>query len=103
MASILAGHEEPLFKAAVQTSPAMIDAGDGASAKIPVMMLASGDENADEVKAYDDSLKVPKHVEIFDGQVHGFMSARADLKDGQVKAEYERGYKLSLEFFHKYL
>ncbi|XXG96609.1 hypothetical protein Hte_002897 [Hypoxylon texense] len=103
MASILAGHEEPLFKAAVQTSPAMIDAGDAANVKIPMMLLASGDETGEEVKAYDDSLSVPKHVEIFDGQVHGFMSARADLKDSKVKAEYERGYKLSLEFFHKHL
>lgn len=103
MASILAGHEEPLFKASVQTSPAMIDAGDAANVKIPMMLLASRDGTTKEVKAYDDSLKVPKHVEIFDGQVHGFMSARADLKDSQVKAEYERGYKLSLEFFHKHL
>ncbi|KAI1772381.1 alpha/beta-hydrolase [Hypoxylon cercidicola] len=103
VASILAGHEEPLFKAAIQTSPARIDANDAANVKIPMMMLASKDETAEEVKAYDESLKVPKHVESFDSQLHGFMSARADLKDSQVKTEYERGYKLSLEFFHKYL
>ncbi|KAI1762506.1 alpha/beta-hydrolase [Hypoxylon sp. FL1150] len=103
MASVLACDEEPLFKVAVHTSPAMIDAGDGANVKISVMLLASKDESAEEVKAYGDSLKVPKHVGVFDDQVHGFMSARADLKDAQVKAQYERGYKLSLEFFHRHL
>ncbi|KAI0180958.1 alpha/beta-hydrolase [Hypoxylon sp. FL1284] len=103
VASILAGDEEPLFKAVVQTSPTRADAADAAKVKIPAMLLASGDEDAEEIKAYGEGLRVPKHVEFFDGQVHGFMSARADLKDAQVRAEYERGYKMSLEFFHRYL
>ncbi|OTB08376.1 hypothetical protein M426DRAFT_19047 [Hypoxylon sp. CI-4A] len=103
MASILAGSEQPLFKVAVQTSPAMIDAGDAANVKIPMMLLASKDETAGDVAKYDEALKVPKHIEIFEDQVHGFMSARGDLKDDKVKAEYERGYKLALGFFHDHL
>jgi len=62
-------------------------------------MLASKDEPADDVKKYDENLKVTKHVETFD-MPHGFMSARGDLKDPQGKKEYERGYQIALTFFH---
>ncbi|KAI0098953.1 alpha/beta-hydrolase [Hypoxylon sp. NC0597] len=103
MASILAGEERPLFKAAVQTSPAMIDPSDAANVKIPMMILASEEETAEDVKKYEENLKVPKHIEMFEDQVHGFMSARANLKDDKAKAEYERGYKLALGFFRDYL
>ncbi len=41
------------------------------------------------MKEYEESLSVPSHVERLDDQVHGFMSARADLKDYKVKAGYE--------------
>ncbi|KAI0449518.1 Alpha/Beta hydrolase protein [Xylaria acuta] len=103
MASIVAGDEPGLFKAAVQTSPAQVDADDAARVKIPTMMLASGGESEEEVKQYEQSLTVINHVERFDDQVHGFMSARADLKNDRVKAEYERGYALALGFFHEHL
>jgi len=81
----------------------MIDAADAAAVTIPVCMLASEDEKAEEVAAWDAALKVEKHVETFGDQIHGFMSARADLKDEKVKKEYERGYRIFLEFFGKYL
>ncbi|GAP89704.1 putative dienelactone hydrolase family protein [Rosellinia necatrix] len=103
MASMMASDEPGLFKAAVQTSPAQIDADDAARVRIPTMLLASKNESADLVKAYGESLSVPSHVEMFNDQVHGFMSARADLEDDRVKAEYERGYALSLKFFHEHL
>lgn len=100
MTSLIAGKEGSRFQAAVQTSPAMVDPGDAANVKIPMMMLASKEEPAEDVKKYDEALKVTKHVETFGDQVHGFMSARADLKNSKVKQEYERGYKLALQFFH---
>ncbi|KAJ8127004.1 hypothetical protein O1611_g6633 [Lasiodiplodia mahajangana] len=103
MASIAAGDEPGLFKAAVQTSPARIDAKDGALVKIPTMMLASQGESAESVEEYEKSLSVPHHVERFEDQTHGWMSARAGLKDDRVKAEYERGYALALQFFHEHL
>ncbi|KAI1502760.1 putative hydrolase [Biscogniauxia marginata] len=103
MASLLAGEDPGLFRAAVQTSPAMIDAGDATNVKIPTMILASEEEAEADVRKYEANLKVAKHIEIFSDQVHGFMSARADLKDAKVKAEYERGYKLALGFFHEHL
>ena len=66
-------------------------------------MLASKGENADEVVAFYEALTTPKAVHVFDDQVHGWMSARADLKDPRAKAEYERGYKIALEFFGEHL
>ncbi|KAI1180093.1 dienelactone hydrolase [Nemania sp. FL0916] len=103
MASIVAGDEPALFKAAVQTSPARIDANDAAQVKIPTMLLASQGESAESVKEYDENLKVSKYVERFEDQVHGFMSARADLKIERVREEYERGYGLALDFFRTHL
>lgn len=102
MASLISGKAN-VFKAAVQTSPAMVDPGDAEKTVIPMMMLASMDEPKEDVEKYDAALTVPKHVETFSDQVHGFMSARGDLNDSKGKAEYERGYQLALEFFHKHL
>ena len=102
LASLLAG-KSTVFKAAVQTSPALIDPVDAEKAQIPMMLLASKDEPAKDVKAYDEKLTVPKHVETFDDQVHGWMSARGDMVDATGKAGYERGYQLSLAWFHKHL
>ena len=91
------------FKAAAQTSPAMVDPKDAEKISIPMCVLASKDEPADDVKKYEQNLKGVKHVETFDTQLHGFMSARADFKDQGVLKEYERGYKTVLTFFHENL
>ncbi|KAI0549460.1 Alpha/Beta hydrolase protein [Xylaria curta] len=103
MASMVGGDEPGLFKVAVQTSPAAIDAEEGARVKIPTMLLASNGESAADVKQYEERLTVPKYVERFNDQLHGWMSARADLKDDRVKSEYERGYALALKFLHEHL
>ena len=87
----------------MQTSPSDVDAEDAKKVTIPMMMLASKDEPADAVKAYGEALTVPKHVETFETQIHGWMSARADLADAKVREEYERGYRLALGWFNKYL
>ena len=98
--SLIAGKPNTAFKAAVQTSPAMVSPEDAEKVTIPMCMLASKEEPVDDVKKYDEALKVKKHIETFDTQIHGFMSARADLSDESVKKEYERGYKVALTFFH---
>lgn len=79
----------------------MVDPADAQGLTIPFVMLASGDEPAEDVKKFEDALKVPKHVEIFGDQIHGWMAARADLSQDRVKAEYQRGYKTVLEFLGK--
>lgn len=101
MASILAS--EQTFKAAVQTSPALIDEADAKNVVVPMMMLLSKDESTTDAQAYEAALTVPKHVTTFESQIHGFMSARADLEDETVKKEYEQGYLLALNWFREHL
>lgn len=98
MVSLIGGRETK-FKAGVQTSPAMVDPADGEKLTIPMCILASEEEPADAVAKYESNMKVKKHVETFKN-LHGFMSARADLKDEYQKEAYERGYKVALTFFH---
>lgn len=62
-------------------------------------MLASGDESAEDVKKFEAALTVPKYVETFPDQIHGWMAARSDLSSSRVKEEYIRGYKTVLTFF----
>jgi dienelactone hydrolase len=102
MVSLASGPGTP-FKAAAQSSPAMIDPKDAEKVSIPMCMLASKNEPADDVKKYEQALKGVKHVEIYETQIHGFMSARGDLKEKEVLKEYERGYKTVLTFFHNTL
>ncbi|KAL9108038.1 MAG: hypothetical protein Q9227_007144 [Pyrenula ochraceoflavens] len=100
--SLISGQGTP-FKAAVETSPAMVDPADAEKVTIPLMMLASKDEPAEDVQKFEANLKVKKHVETFGDQLHGFMSARGDLNDAGVKKEYERGYMRALSFFHEHM
>ncbi|OGE47839.1 hypothetical protein PENARI_c036G09081 [Penicillium arizonense] len=102
IAALASGTDNKLFKAAVQCHPAMVDANDAKAVNIPMAMLASGDEPAQDVKDFEANLKVPKHVETFSTQIHGWMAARADLENPEVRKEYERGYKTVLEFFHQH-
>jgi dienelactone hydrolase len=102
LASLISGSDSP-WKAAVSSSPARIDPSDAEKCTIPFATLASKDENADEVKAFHEALTIPKAMHIFEDQVHGWMSARADLKDDRMKAEYERGYQITLDFFAEHL
>ena len=91
------------FAVASCVHPAMVDPEEAKDIKIPLILLASKDEPEDDVNKYVENLSGPKHSEIFKDQVHGWMAARADLKDSNVKNEYERGYKLLLEFYAKHL
>ena len=81
----------------------MVDPEDAKGFTIPVCMLPSGDEDKDAVKGFQENLKVENHVETFGDQVHGWMAARGNLEDEKVKGEYERGYTVLLDFFHKHL
>ena len=87
----------------MSSSPARIDPKDAEKCTVPFAMLASKDENSDEVMKFHEALPTKKVVHIFDDQIHGWMSARADLKDDKVKAEYERGYEIALDFFGEHL
>ena len=81
----------------------MVDGADAAKIKVPLIMLASGDEPAEDVKKFEEGLTGPKHVEIFKDQIHGWMAARSDLENPRVKEEYIRGYETVLKFLSKHL
>ncbi|KAL8958594.1 MAG: hypothetical protein Q9193_004376, partial [Seirophora villosa] len=91
-----------LFSAAAEVHPAMVDPEEAKGVKIPLCMLASGDENSEDVEKFKDNLNVDKRVETFKDQIHGWMAARGDLKNERVKSEYERGYGILLDFYNKH-
>ncbi|KAF2720113.1 dienelactone hydrolase family protein-like protein [Polychaeton citri CBS 116435] len=102
LVALTSGDKTP-WAAAIQTSPAYVSAADAEKVTVPMALLASQDEPADAVKDFDAALNVPKHIETFEGQIHGWMSARANLKDDVVRKEYERGYQVALTFFGEHL
>jgi len=91
------------FKAAAACHPAMVDPADAPKVTIPIALLPSKDEDKDAVTKYGEELKVKGLIEWFPTQIHGWMAARSNLEDPEVKKEYERGYKLLLDFFHEHL
>lgn len=102
VANLVVG-KESIFKVAAQAHPAMLDPSDAKNITVPIAVLASKDEDPKAVKGYEENLKVPNHVETFPTQIHGFMAARADLENPEVRKEYERGYQTVLSFFHEHL
>jgi len=64
------------FKAAAEVHPALVDRKDAPHITIPILMLASQDEEPEEVEAFKKGLKVAHHVEFYADQVHGWMGAR---------------------------
>lgn len=92
-----------LFSASAEVHPAMVDPNDAKGITVPLCLLASKDENPDDVKKFKENLVVNNFVETYDDQLHGWMAARATLEDPKVKSEYERGYKRLLDFYHEHL
>lgn len=88
---------------AVQSSPAKMDAEDAKALTIPFGTLASQGEDKDVVEAFDKAQTTPKMVHRFHDRVHGFMSARSNLKEPEEVKAYEKGYQLTLDFFDKHL
>ena len=91
------------FSAVAEVHPAMVDPADAKGIKVPLCMLASGDEDATAVSEFGKTLSVENHVETFGDQIHGWMAARGDLENEKVRKEYERGYQVLLDFYRKYL
>lgn len=102
IASLSAGKDNKIFKAAVQCHPAMVDPNDAKQVNIPMAMLASKDEPAADVQGFKANLQVPNHIETFPSQIHGFMAARGNLEDEEVRKEYQRGYQTVLSFLQQH-
>jgi dienelactone hydrolase len=69
--SLLTSQENGHFKVGAECHPAMLDPKDAERVKVPLAILASKDEDANDVKNFEASLKVAKHVETYGDQVHG--------------------------------
>ncbi len=98
----MTSHSSNPFAIGAECHPAMVDPAEAAGIKVPLVLLASKEEPHDKVAQFEAKLAGPKHVETFKDQIHGWMAARADLKDERVKEEYGRGYKTVLDFFGKH-
>jgi len=100
--SLTTGKDTP-FKVAAVAHPAMVDPKEAEAITVPFALLPSKDEPKDDVEAFAKNLKVDHIVEYYPDQIHGFMGARADLKDENVKKNYQKGYETVLNWFHKHL
>lgn len=100
--SLTSGAGTP-WKVAAQCHPGRLSADDAAKVTIPMCILASNEENSKDVEAFDKALTVEKHVETFETQIHGWLSARGDLEDENVNKEYLRGYELLSGWFGKHI
>lgn len=58
------------FSAVAEVHPALVDPSDAGKITVPLCMLASKDENPDDVKKFKEGLKVENHVETFGDQLH---------------------------------
>jgi hypothetical protein len=81
----------------------MVDANDAAAITIPIAMLPSGDEPKEDVQKWQEAIKVKHVVEWFPNQIHGWLTARANLSDPAVEADYKKGYEYLLNWFHENL
>lgn len=99
----LSAGDGTLFKVGVQVHPAFVDPKDAEKVTIPMALLASKDESAEDVQAFQKALKTPNLVETWSTQIHGWMAARGDLADPEVKKEYENGYKTVVSFLHEHM
>jgi len=88
------------FKAAAACHPAMVDANDASGVTIPYAMFPSKDEPKEDIEKWQANIKVKNVVRWWPNQIHGFMAARADLKDEKVKEDYQKAYEELLSFFH---
>ncbi|KAH8664362.1 dienelactone hydrolase family protein [Xylariales sp. PMI_506] len=92
--------------AAGTAHPARLEVADAEALMAPYICLASDGEPADVVAQYAEVLSKPGKtgvVETYHGMFHGWMGARAKLGDEKNRAEYERGYNQTAEFFAKHL
>ncbi|KAL1992855.1 hypothetical protein VTN49DRAFT_3611 [Thermomyces lanuginosus] len=101
--SLTAGEQNKTFKAAAQVHPAFLDPEDAKKVDIPMAVLASKDEDPAAVQGYEANLKVPKYVETYPDMIHGWMGARSNLEDPEVRKQYQRGYETLLKFFCEHL
>ncbi|KAI9711046.1 MAG: hypothetical protein M1820_002484 [Bogoriella megaspora] len=91
------------FKVGAACHPAMVDPKDAEGAAVPIALLPSKDEPKEDVEKWEKTIKQKSLVKWYPDQVHGFMAARADLTDDNVRKNYEDGYQVLLDWFGQHL
>ncbi|OIW33236.1 hypothetical protein CONLIGDRAFT_640383 [Coniochaeta ligniaria NRRL 30616] len=94
------------FNVSGTAHPGRLEAKDHEVLNVPHICLASPGEPADVVAKVKEILSKPGkigYVETYGTMFHGWMGARANLKDEANLKEYERGYNAVADFFNKYL
>ncbi|KAI5846186.1 dienelactone hydrolase [Tricharina praecox] len=98
------------FAASAQLHPAMLDPADAAKITIPHFCLSTKDEDAAATEGFRTVLEAVKGVVgekslvlRWEGTFHGFMAARANLKDKENLEYYEKGYKKLVHFLKETL
>lgn len=95
----LVSQKDTPFKAAAACHPAMVDAADAPKIEIPICLLPSKDESKEDVDKYEKALTVKHQIKWYPNQIHGWMAARGDLSDPEVKKGYEDGYQTVMQWF----
>lgn len=83
----------------------MVDPADAKAIGNPIMVLASKDESAEDIKKFEEALsadvKAKSVFKTFDTMHHGWAAARADLNDEENKKKYTEAYEDLANFFNK--
>ncbi|KAH8676840.1 hypothetical protein BGZ60DRAFT_403552 [Tricladium varicosporioides] len=103
----LSSAKDTHFKASGQVHPGRLMKADAEAITIPHIVLASMHEPAEAVADYKEVIMGEGKkgiVETYPTSVHGWMGARADLKEGTEELkEYIRGYNQLAKFFSEHL
>lgn len=81
----------------------LLDENDAKVQTAPHLLLASKDEPKDVVAAYQVAMGSSIEVTTYENMHHGWMGARANLKDEENVKEFQRGYEQVGAFFSKHL
>ncbi|KAF9894510.1 hypothetical protein FE257_006394 [Aspergillus nanangensis] len=104
--TVLASGPGTPFTVTGQVHPGRMDKADAEKLTIPHIVLASKDEPADAVTAYEEVFQgngVGGYIETYQTMWHGWMGSRANLEEKESCAEFARGYAQVADFFEKYL
>lgn len=102
--AILASDKRDVFQATAVVHPAMVDPNDAKGISNPIMILASKDEPADDIKSFEsnllDDVKKASVVKTYGTMHHGWAAARADLNDEANKQKFTEAYEELSSFFN---
>lgn len=91
------------FAACVQCHPGFAGVDVVEKVQAPLLSLCSKDEPESSFAEFKAALKVDNYFEVFKDQDHGWLSARADLSKPRVRQAFDRGYRMMLDWFARYL